>query len=149
MQEVYLALLEYSSTPTKDLSYSPSQLNQNRILFTKIPIKSSKFEPKICTNVQNQLQQKQENCKKYYDRTARARNDFVMNESVYAWVNGRWQSGRIIKVWHTPRSYVVQTNDGEYRRNSSDIRKYFADNATATIPHPTMFTKCTRSGRQY
>lgn len=148
MQEVYLALLEYRSTPTKDLSYSPAQLNQNRILRTKIPIKSSKFEPKICSNVQDQLKSKQENYKKYHDRTAKARNDFNLNDKIYAWINNRWQSGHISKVWHTPRSYVVKTDDGEYRRNSSDIRNRFADE-TITIQQPTMSTKRTRSGRQY
>lgn len=45
MNDVYLALLEYRSTPTKDLSYSPSQLAQNRMLRSKIPMKNSKFEP--------------------------------------------------------------------------------------------------------
>lgn len=152
MQEVYLALLEYRSTPTKDLSYSPSQLNQNRMLRTKIPIKTSQFEPKICTDVQNQLKSKQENYRKYYDRTAKARNDFCLNDKVYAWINNRWQSGRISEVWHTPRSYVVQTDDGEYRRNSSDIRKRFADESETVQRQrqpQSMFTKRTRSGRQY
>lgn len=148
MQEVYLALLEYRSTPTKDLSYSPAQLNHNRMLRTKIPIKSSKFEPNICTNIQNQLRFKQENYKKYYDRTAKTRNEFFLHDKVYAWINGRWQSGCITKVWHTPRSYVVTTEDGEYRRNSSDIRKRFADESITT-QQPNMFTRCTRSGRQY
>ena len=148
LQDVYLSLLEYRSTPTKDLSYSPSQLNQNRILRTKIPVKLSKYDPKICTNVQNQLENKQKKYKEYYDRTAKARNDFSMNEKVYAWINDRWQSGHIAKVWHSPRSYVVKTDDGEYRRNSSDIRTRFADESKPK-EQQTMFTKCTRSGRQY
>lgn len=72
---------------------------------------------------------------------------------VYAWINNRWQSACISKVWHTPRSYVVQTDDGEYRRNSSDIRKRFADEAVTVQQkqqqQTPMFTKRTRSGRQY
>lgn len=149
MHDVYLALLEYRSTPTKDLSYSPSQLNQNRMLRTKIPLKSSKFEPKICTNVQDQLKNKQETYKKYYDRTAKSRNEFSLNDKVYAWINGSWQPGHIIGVWHTPRSYVVKTNDGEYRRNSRDIRKRLANDSEPKQQQTSMPTKCTRSGRQY
>lgn len=102
MFEVYMALLEYRTTPTKDLNSSPSQLNQNRMLRSKIPMKTILFEPKLNPNVQKELEKKQSNNKKYYDRNAKARNDFDLNDSVYIWVNGKWEAGTIIQKWHTP-----------------------------------------------
>ena len=158
MHEAYLALLEYRLTPTKDLSYSPSQLLQNRNIRSKIPMKETKFDPKLNVNVETEFKKKQENVKKYYDRSAKHRNDFELNDKVYVW-NGRWQKGIVSKVWHTPRSYIVKTenNGNEYRRNSRDLRRRIEsgeadkDYSLPTIPSSnSMFApKCTRSGRRY
>lgn len=154
MQEVYLALLEYRSTQPKDLSYSPSQLLQNRMIRSTIPMKTTKFEPNINENIQKELIKKQENMKKYYDRSARPRNDFELNEKVYVW-NGRWQKGIVSKVWHTPRSYLVRTENNEYRRNSRDLRRRIdseepdQNDANGTNENLMFGRKCTRSGRTY
>lgn len=154
MCDVYNALLEYRNTPTKDLDFSPAQLNKNRMLRTKLPMKTSHFEPRLNENVKQQLENKQNNNKKYYDRNAKERKQFDMNESVYVWVNGKWRGGKISKIWHTPRSYVIQTDDGEYRRNSRDVRGRIPsesldiDQSFPSQQTPTML-KHTRSGRAY
>lgn len=156
MHEAYLALLEYRSIPTKDLSFSPAQSLQNRNIRSKIPMKDSKFDPSLNKNVEVEFNKKQENVKKYYDRSAKHRNDFELNDKVYVW-HGRWQKGVVSKVWHTPRSYLVQTENNEYRRNSRDLRRRI-DSGEAdrnytlpTIPSSnSMFDpKRTRSGRKY
>lgn len=152
LDEIYLALLEYRSTPTKDLSHSPSQLIQNRILRTKIPTRLENFEPKNNTNAQIELKNKQQNTKRFHDRTAKSRNDFNLNDKVLVWV-GKWKIGIIIKIWHTPRSYVVKTDDGEYRRNSNHIREYIeSENKTQSPAHNPSehnIVRTTRSGKEY
>lgn len=155
MQEIYLALLEYRSTPPKDLSYTPSQLLQNRMIRSKMPMKNSKFEPKMNENVKEELNRKQENVKRFHDRTAKHRNDFEINDKVYVWI-GRWVKGEVVKVWHTPRSYLVKTENNEYRRNSRDLRRRIdSGEADQDYRFPTdrdnsMFArKCTRSGQTY
>lgn len=152
--EVCMALLDYRTTPTKDLNFSPSQLIQNRMLRSKLPMKTSHFEPKQNENIQYELKKKQQNYKKYYDRNAKARNEFSVNDSVYVSINGKWQQGKIAGVWHTPRSYIVKTSDGQYRRNSRDIRVQRAsENSTSSQSFPDNSThrsdKRTRSGRRH
>lgn len=69
-------------------------------------------------------------------------------------INGKWQAGQITRVWHTPRSYLIETEDGQYRRNSRDVRKRNlsespnATNSTPRVASP-VFEKRTRSGRKY
>lgn len=156
LHEINMALLEYRSTPVKDMSYSPAQLLQNRHLRTKMPMKDSKFEPILNENVKAELQKKQENMKRFYDRTAKHRNDFELNDKVYVW-QGKWQKGIVTKVWHTPRSYLVKTENNEYRRNSRDLRRRIESGGsepdytlpTTNPPNSVFARKCTRSGRQY
>lgn len=154
MNEANLALLEYRSTPTKGMSHSPSQLCQNRILRTKIPTRLECFNKNMCEQAQKELKNKQEDAKKYYDRNSRPRNDFKENDKVYVWIKNRWREGEITQLWHTPRSYVVATDDGEYRRNSRDIKIRHENinkqtNRTLSPHNALPFVKQTRSGKQY
>lgn len=91
--------------------------------------------------------------KHYYDSSAKQRNEFELNDKVYVW-NGQWQPGIVSKVWHTPRSYVIKTENNEYRRNSRDLRRRieseWSDTADSTTHNQETFArKCTRSGRSY
>lgn len=95
---------------------------QNRLLRTKIPAHVSKFLPKICTDVETQMKNKTERTRFYYDKTAKARNGFEIDEHVMVYLDNKWSKGIIIKKWHTPRSYVVHVDGHEYRRNSRHIR---------------------------
>lgn len=147
--EVQNALLEYRLTPTKDLEYSPSQLLQNRILRSKLPTHENKLVPRICTNANNQMKQKQENMRHYYNKTAKEREEFKLNEKVMIWLSGEWHPGEIVKIWHTPRSYVVQTDEGLYRRNSKDLRKLMVREVHNNNDEELALDKRTRSGKRY
>lgn len=148
MSEVYVALMEYRSTPTKDLEYSPSQLSQNRMIRAKIPMKMSKFEPITCENVKNQFEKKELIMKKYHDCSAKARKEFMVNDNVYVYVNGKWKIGRVSQKWNTPRSYIIETEDGNYRRNSSHLRWCINEKNNEIVPNAST-CKQTRSGRRY
>lgn len=80
--DIYKTLLAYRTTPTKYMTYTPAQLMQNRNLRTNIPMHVNKFQPKICVNVKKQLERKQYNSKKHYDKNARQRAPFELNETV-------------------------------------------------------------------
>lgn len=88
--------------------------------------------------------------KKYYDKTSKTGNEFQPNENVYVW-NGRWQESVVKRIWHTPRSYVIQTQSNEYRRNTRDIRKRKTYSPVVNPSHRETQThiKQTRSGRTY
>lgn len=149
--EVLRALLAYRSTPTKYMSYSPSELLQNRVLRTDIPMHINKYKPKLCVGVEEQLQNKQNKSKAYYDKTARLRNTtFEQSQPVIFRNNNKWQHGNIATKHDTPRSFLIDSDGRSYRRNTKHI-KTFNGTPTATGPshgHQSI-RKVTRSGRAY
>lgn len=158
--EVQNALLEYRSTPTQFMNYSPSQLLQSRVLRSGLPTHVNKFELKVCPKqeVQQQLQKKQTECTKYYNRNAKSREQFNPNDNVYVHNFGRWVPGVVIKKWSTPRSYVVSIDGKSYRRNTRDIRHRDGmedvdvepDNSPFSNSRETEFPRHSlRSGRHY
>lgn len=157
-EAILKALLAYRTTQTKYMTHSPSELLQNRILRTDLPIKNEKFEPS--TNIENQLQHKQMKCKTHYDTTARERAPFKVNETVLFQNNNKWQLGTIIGICIEPRSYNIQSNGRTYRRNSRHIRRFHekqvnnngdcrTDNNTSHSQESQIQRKVTRSGRFY
>ncbi|XP_055306523.1 uncharacterized protein LOC129570827 [Sitodiplosis mosellana] len=58
-EDILRALLAYRTTPTKNMSYSPAQLIQNRNLRTELPMHINKFRLELCIDVEKQQQAKQ------------------------------------------------------------------------------------------
>lgn len=124
IEDTYTQLLEYRNTCVKDMNVTPSQLVFNRLVRTKIPIAESLLEPKIIDEVNRQLQKKADRVRLFYDRSAKSRAPFKEGDEVLLNTNGKWNNAKVIKKWHTPRSYVVEDEDGShYRRNSWFLRK--------------------------
>lgn len=148
-EQIFRALIAYRNTPIKNMKYSPAQLLQNRILRTDIPCHENTTKPKLCCGVKEQHQHKQNAMKTHYDKTAKYRNALKENEHVVFRNNNKWQSGQIIKTHNTPRSYVIRSDDRDYRRNSRHIKhNAVSENENKNISEPVHF-KVTRSGRQY
>lgn len=157
--EIQKALLAYRTTQTKHMSYSPSQLLQNRNLRIDLPMHNSKFEPKLCVDVEKQLERKQNEAKSYYDRDARARQtNFENKQSVIFLNNNKWQHGTIVNKHDTPRSYVIQSDGRNYRRNAKHIKQFHESKNEMSVQNETNnqpneneqeHRKVTRSGRRY
>lgn len=153
-EEICKALLAYRTTPVKGMCYSPAQLLQNRVLRTNIPTHINKFKPEICIGVDTQHENKQRNSKMHYDRAAKQRTPFNIDTEILFRNNNKWQRGKIVAFSKTPRSYVIQSDERNFRRNSRHIREYFAqpnneDHVNADAQPPNSHHKCTRSGRKY
>lgn len=151
-EEIMRALLAYRTTPPKHMTYSPCELLQNRILRTDIPMHVNKFKPKLCSGVEDQLQNKQNKSKIYYDKTARLRStDFQTNQPVLFQNNNKWQHGTIAMKHNTPRSFVIDSDGRSYRRNTKHIKVFNGSTTTTTTATPDriMSPKVTRSGRAY
>lgn len=153
---VLKSLMAYRTTPTKYMKYSPEQLLQNRNLRTNIPMHSNKMIPKLCVDVDKQHENKQLKSKLYYDKTARQRGTFTLQEKILFRNNNKWQSGIIVGICETPRSYTIQSFGRNYRRNSKHIRHFVegkinTNNENNDIPNgePEFQPKVTRSGRMY
>lgn len=155
-EEVLKSLLAYRMTPVKGLNYTPAQLTQSRNLRIDLPMQDNKLQPQLCKNVDIQQMNKQSVMKTYYDRDARQRAPFVMNQKVLFQNNNKWQLGIITEICETPRSYIIRSNGREYRRNSNHIRSYFDNNenqsknsANSNRLNSSQVPKFTRSGRTY
>jgi hypothetical protein len=119
-----LGLMEYRSTPTKDMCYSPAQLVQNRRLKTKLPIKENLLMPRNLSELSGQFKKKAHNSKKYYDKNCKDRKPFEAGDKIRILKNKKWIEGEVIRKHHTPRSYIVRDKDDvELRRNSYFLKK--------------------------
>lgn len=156
--ELQNALLEYRSTPTQFMSYSPAQILQNRNLRTKLPAHVDQFKPKLYPKeiVRDQINKKTFESKKYYDKNAKERNEFNVDDRVYVHNRGRWIPGVIIKKCEQPRSYIVSANNTTYRRNSRDIRSRIENalsdqNNLSSVPQSEISSsrKRLRNGKEY
>lgn len=149
-EEIFRSLLAYRTTPTKNMSYSPAELLQNRNLRTNIPMHEKKFEPKLCIDATDQHKNKRIISKKYYDRNAKYRPDLQTKQTVLFQLNDKWKEGEIIKKHETPRSFVVRSEGRIYRRNTKHIRPFNKTNNAVESPSDLRsHQKTTRSGRTY
>lgn len=149
-EELFVSLLEYRNTPTKDMDFSPAQLLQNRRLRTKIPIKENLLKPRINLNVKECFDKKAFNNQKYYNRGKIKEKEFQIGERIRIRKDKSWIPGTIMKKWNTPRSFLVRDNNNNkvYRRNSSFL-KTDQSNLNSQTTQNQIATRQHRSGKQY
>ena len=120
-----LAILEYRNTPVDSLK-SPAELMFGRQLRSILPtiqqhLRQKEINPSeiMARRKYQQLQQK-----KYYDRNAKPLQPLQTNDKVYLQLTGeKWQPAKITNTDDNPRSYTVETDNGNtYRRNRRFLR---------------------------
>lgn len=123
-KDLQLFLLNYRNTPVLNSKYSPAQLLMSKVLNTKLPIKKIILEPRV-VNAKEEVKKERLRAKTYYDRTAKERKDFKVNEQVLVKdiTKKEWVKGVIIKKLEVPRSYLVEINKVRYRRNAYHLKK--------------------------
>jgi len=162
----FLALLEYRSTPVDSLA-SPAQLLMGRQLRSILPTSAKHLQPKTINPSEVaarrlHLQAKQ---KKYYDQNAHPLPPMKTGDNVYVQLSkgDNWTPAQIMEPSSTPRSYIVETNDGRtFRRNRRCLKPRAPlppndlpeqpttapePEGNRTIPPPPQGTYTTRSGR--
>lgn len=120
--DVDKALLEYRTTPLVGINLSPSELLNQRLLRTTLPVLGNLLlnKPEIDFEKMNAHRNK---AITYYDRQAVTRPSFKKGDSVILRKEKHWVPGEIIGNSEYPRSYFVKDNFGKvYRRNSSFIK---------------------------
>lgn len=126
-EQVLVSLMEYRNTPLRDINLSPAQLLMNRRLRTKLPISYSLLKPKLNVLVHEKLVEKSLKNKRFYDQKGvRTRDDLNTGDKVLIQSNknNNWNQGIIVDIDKTPRSYIVEEeNGGQYRRNRYFLRK--------------------------
>nr|XP_022906587.1 uncharacterized protein K02A2.6-like [Onthophagus taurus] len=122
-----LMLLNHHNFPTRTTSISPAELIFNRNINTKLPIATNKLVPKKMEKInmyQENFKRYQEKYKTYFDRSAKAPEEFKVGENIMMRdVNKKvWKPGLVMEKCDTPRSYKVMDERGRtLRRNSVTV----------------------------
>jgi transposase InsO family protein len=116
-KQLQLALLAYRSTPL-ECGFSPSELLLARKIKTFVPLLPSKLNKIIDTSSVKVTQKKgKEKQERNYNKRHRVKDLSELGENDSVWVTDLRQYGKIVKKTDEPRSYIVKTDSGTYRRN--------------------------------
>ena len=131
----YKALLSYRNTPLEEVSLSPSQMLMGRRLRTSIPATEDLLKPQLYDpeDVLPKLKERQRKQKLQHDRKAKELPPLRDGEVVRVREGNKWKPARVTQVLPSPRSYKVETERGEYRRN----RRHLLRTEESQIPEIT------------
>ena len=125
----YRALLDYRTTPIPGIELSPPQLLMGRRLRNGLPMMDSLLQPASVNqkDVSKYLKKMKEDQKKHHDRHTSSELKELqpgMKVRMHPWTDSReWRPATVVRHHHTPRSYVVQADDGRnYRRNRQHLQ---------------------------
>ena len=124
-QDPYLSILEYRNNTLDSVKKSPAQLLMSRRLKSLLPTTSTLLQPQVAENVAKELRSRQQIQKKYYDIGSRVLSSLHKGEVARMQRQGKWVQVTVVGQHDgTPRSYLVQTQDGQiYRRNRRHLLK--------------------------
>ena len=122
-KEPYLAFLAYRNTPLDGVNLSPAQFLMGRRLRSTVPqttemSKPESHDPQV---VHTSLVDRQ--MKQYHDKSAKDLGPLKEGETVRVQTEKKWKPARVIEKLVEPRSYRIETEDGEYRRNRKHLLK--------------------------
>ena len=125
-RDPWLAILEMRNTP--DELASPNEKLMSRRSRTTLPIKSELLEPVVVstkTIIKATVKKKQQN-KRYYDSVSKPLPPLVVGENIRSKMKPSsspcWSRGSVVSKYND-RSYVIETNGRQYRRDQFHIRK--------------------------
>jgi transposase InsO family protein len=122
-KDPYIALLSYRTTPLQN-GYSPSQLSMGRHLRNNLPMLPRNLQPSWPN--QEAVQKKEETyrgkMKVNYDRRHGVRPLQHLHKDDQVIIDGKTE-GTVKGPTNEPRSYIVETPNGEMRRNRRQLVK--------------------------
>ncbi|XP_046406352.1 uncharacterized protein K02A2.6-like [Ischnura elegans] len=124
-EDPYLALLNFRNTPRGKV-HSPASNLMSRNLRTNIPCSFQALIPKITYDKDRPiLQENKYKSKEYYDRSAKSHPQYRVGQKIMFQKkpNSIWVPGTILEKGQTPRSYVVEGEEGRgvYKRNQVNV----------------------------
>ena len=109
----YIGLLEYRNTPVTGMTYSPSQLLMSRSTRTKIPVPTECLQPKLVTEIYQQLKACQQQQVHYYNQGTKPLTPLEPQEVVRLRRGKTWTPAIVDAKAETPQSYLVTTTTGQ------------------------------------
>jgi len=120
--DLHRNLLNVRNVPTNPALGSPAQRLMSRRLRTTIPMSEHLLKPKVTTQVQQNIEKRRQQSKSSYDKTAHPLNPLKPGQTVRLQTpKGFNHLGVVVKATSDPRSYIVNVNGTEYRRNRRHI----------------------------
>lgn len=125
-EDPYLAVLDLRNTPGEGMNDSPAQRLMNRRTRTLLPTTSNLLKPKGAESEQKRLQQKKDKVTNKYNMRAKDLRPLDEGDMVrikpFTLGKSAWEKGTVTKVLDD-RSYLVETDNGTYRRNRVHLRQ--------------------------
>ena len=109
----YIGLLEFRNTPVTGMTYSPSQLLMSRVTKTKIPVITELLQPKLVTEVYQQLKACQQRQVHHYNQGTKPLTTLELQEDVRLRQGKTWTPAIVDAKAETPRPYLVTTATGQ------------------------------------
>ena len=131
----YLALLEYRTTPVSGSEYSPSQMLMSRNLRSKLPVLPAKLLPQV-VDARRALIKRQETQKTHHDRNAKTLPTLSQGDMVRMRNGPRWEPAVVVAQDPNPRSFIVERNQKQYRRNRKHLMKTNEESIPPAVKEP-------------
>lgn len=122
--DVFLNLLNLRNVPRDHTLGSPAERLMSRQARTTLPVCKQLLAPtpKSNTVVKASLLRKRHTQKQYYDKSSKPLRPLLPGEVVRMQTrHGHDRLGTVKEVCKEPRSYIVQSDEGEYRRNRRHV----------------------------
>ena len=132
-QDPHLAMLCLRTTPIDHHTPSPCELLNRRMYRSNLPAASVTKMKEMPESYNDSLQRRQDLQKSFHDRSVKALpqlkpHDHVRVQDPHSKL---WHPGQVIQKTSAPRSYIVQTSAGTYRRN----RRHLRHTSEQFLPH--------------
>ena len=120
----YLALLNYRDTPLHH-GYSPAQLSMGRKLRTRVPCHPEELNPETPDRDHIRRKEKEYRAKMKFDYDHRHKvvEGKELSPGDRIWIPDLKEEGTVIKPHESPRSVIIQTQNGQVRRNCRMTRR--------------------------
>ena len=137
----FLALLSYRATPLPWCNLSPAELLMGRRLRTTLPQTDDLLIPKWpylpeFKHLNKEFKNRQRND---FNRHHRVRELPPIPDDSEVWVSSEGEPipGTVVSTAPTPRSYIIDTPNGEVRRNRSQLRVVPSDTPSLAQEEPS------------
>ena len=119
-----LALLNYRDTPLHH-GYSPAQLSMGRKLRTRVPCHPDELKPETLDydHIRRKEKEYRAKMKFDYDHRHKVVEGKELSPGDRVWIPDLKAEGTVIKQHKSPRSVVIQTRNGQVRRNWRTTRR--------------------------
>ena len=140
--DYYLNLLNWRNIPRDNVLGSQAQRNLSRRTRTQVPITEELLLPKVKdpVKVHNRLNDLRQQQKSTYDRSAKPLPPLSVGDKVRMQTEKGYKTPAVVTNTSEPRSYIVRTEAGEYRRNRRHLLKV-PDTNSEEANEPIMPTK--------